>query len=78
MLGCLYGQEHYGTIQIDKDDVQIGMSENLWAHLLTKNGEREMACSLSGIALFVCLITRVAQNRVWIQKQRQKNQAPSH
>jgi len=29
MLGCLYGQEHYGTIQIDKDDVQIGMSENL-------------------------------------------------
>ena len=66
----------YRTIKIDADDVRIGVSENLSAHLLTKNREREMRCSRTGMALCVCQITRVGRNRVWIQKRRQTNQAP--
>ncbi len=49
--------------------------ENVLPHLLMKNGEREMRCSLTGIALFVCLITRVAQN-VYRSRSRDKRIKP--
>ncbi len=69
-------QWDYGTICIDTDDVRIGMLENLWAPCWQKM-KKEKWDVLSLIDMFLCYITRVACNCVWMQKQRQKNEAPS-